>query len=104
MGYFKTRPPEGSREDVVQQVCPQVADVGVIVHCGPAAVKAYLARREGFKNLLAPRKGVEKNECHYLTVAEKKGKCKRLFFSADVIGAALAKANLTTDNPDRTDS
>jgi hypothetical protein len=51
MGYCKPPAAQGPHEDIVEYIGPEIPNMGIIVYCRPAAVKAGLPRDEGFKGL-----------------------------------------------------
>ena len=65
MGDVKTGAAQGAYQNIVKHIGPQIADVGVIVHRGAAAVKANFSRPQRFKGLPRAAKGIKKTKSHY---------------------------------------
>jgi hypothetical protein len=51
MGYCKPGPAQGSDQEIVEHISPEIPDMGIIVYRRAAPVKTDLSGIEGFKGL-----------------------------------------------------
>jgi hypothetical protein len=64
MGYLVSPPPKGFYQNIVEDIGPEISDMGVIIHRGTATVKSNLTGNQGFKDLEFPSKGVVERKRH----------------------------------------
>jgi hypothetical protein len=59
MSYLKTCATERPGEYIVNQICPQIPNMGVVIYGRPATIKANLSRFYGLEKLNLMAKGIE---------------------------------------------
>ena len=57
--YLVAQVCQGALEEVLEDICPEVSDMSIIIDGRAAAVEAYLARLDWYKVLYLPSHGVE---------------------------------------------
>jgi hypothetical protein len=58
IGHLVSSPGKGFYQNIVENIGPEISDMGVIIYRGAATVKSNPAGNQGIKDLKFPPKGI----------------------------------------------